>query len=562
MSPHGSTERATGKVTMTMTDDSGKIPRLHDLSLQELVQLDERQDRDFLRLAETISPEDRSELILAFYDHLERYSDLQEFFGDDEKSARLRQSLHRYVTSLLSDPIDDTYRVNRQHIGQVHMRIGLSPGWYLAAYSSFVTWSFEKIRDTGSLQAFLKRMLLDMVLVMETYVTTRVDHLNIEKSTLRVQVKDRSQRLVESEQRYEDLVENAPEMIHQLDAQRRFLSVNRKELSRLGYTLDEMKALCIEDIVPPAYRDGILAHFKRVRVEGASRIETIFVTRSGEEFPVELYATAQTGPDGSFIQSRAFVRDLSERTRLERELVRWERLASVGSMAAKVAHEIRNPLSSISLNAELLADEMHALPESRRADARELLTTILSGVDRLNSLVEEYLAFARLPVPDLVEVSLAEVFRQLQQLLTPELRQRKIEFQIEVEEGLPNISGDNRQLEQMFLNLIRNSQDAMPKGGAITIRAVGSRKHVDVTVKDTGVGIPEESLPLMFDPFFTTKDTGTGLGLAYVQQVLQEHQARIKCTSRLGKGTEFHLQFHTYSGTLRRRSGGRNTAHE
>lgn len=539
-----------------MTIDPVKPSGIQELSLRALVQIEDVQDQDFLLMAGALSPEDRAELVTAFYQHLERYADLRPFFDDTERSARLRLSLDRYLSSLLSAPIDEDYRIDRQHIGRAHMRIGLSPGWYLAAYSSFVTWSFEKIRERGPLQGFLKRMLLDMVLVMETYVTTRVDHLNSEKTSLDVQVKDRNRRLVESEQRYEDLVDNAPEMIHQLDSERRFLSVNRRELSRLGYSLEEMRALRLDDIVAPSHRDGLEGHFRRVRVEGASRLETTLVTRGGEEFPVEIYATAQTGPDGSFLQTRAFVRDLSERIRLERELVRWERLASVGSMAAKVAHEIRNPLASISLNAELLADEMHALPESHRANARGLLTTILGGVDRLNSLVEEYLAFGRLPVPDLGEVSLADVFRQLQQLLTPALKQGKIDMRIEVEEGLPAISGDSRQLEQMFLNLVRNSQDAMPKGGEITIKAVSSRRHVDVTVRDTGIGIPEESLPLMFDPFFTTKDTGTGLGLAYVQQVLQEHQARIKCTSRLGKGTEFHLQFHTYSGGPRRRSGG------
>lgn len=536
-----------------MSRDSWDHSGTREISPRALVQIDEPGDRAFLRSVEAITPGDRTQLVDAFYEHLGHFSELKPFLEEPERAARLRKSLDHYVVSLLAAPVDDAYILERRRIGQAHMRIGLSPAWYLGAYSCFVSWGITKIPHPAHLEVFLKRLLLDMVLVMETYVSARVENLNREKSDLDVEVREHSRRLVESERRYEDLVDNAPEMIHELDSQMRFVTVNRRELARLGYSLEEMKGMSLEDIVPPAYRDAIHGHFRRVRVEGASSLETVFVTKSGEEFPVEIYATAQTGPDGAFVQSRAFVRDVSERTRLERELVRWERLAAVGSMAAKVAHEIRNPLSSISLNAELLADEMQALPDTRRPHARELLNPILGGVDRLNSLVEEYLAFARLPVPDLVEVSLPEVFRRLEQLLAPDLRQRKIKLVIEAGADLPRVSGDSRQLEQVFLNLVRNSQDAMPRGGVITIHATGRPKSVEVTVSDNGVGIPEESLPLIFDPFFTTKDTGTGLGLAYVQQVLQEHQARIKCSSRLGHGTEFHIQLHPYSTPFRRR---------
>jgi signal transduction histidine kinase len=165
-------------------------------------------------------------------------------------------------------------------------------------------------------------------------------------------------------------------------------------------------------------------------------------------------------------------------------------------------------------------------------------------------------------VPDLVDIALPDVFRRLQQLLTPELRQRKIDLRIQTESLLPHIRGDSRQLDQLFLNLVRNSIDAMPRGGEIRITAATNQKMVEVAVRDTGVGIPEESLPLVFDPFYTTKDTGTGLGLSYVQQVVQEHQATVKSSSRLGKGTEFRIQFHPFSRKRSRSERRRNTVHE
>jgi PAS domain S-box-containing protein len=321
----------------------------------------------------------------------------------------------------------------------------------------------------------------------------------------------------------------------------RFAAANQTALARLGYSLDELRAMRIEEIVPPAYRRSLLDHVEAARREGRSRIETVFRTRSGEEFPVEIYETAQYDAGGAFVQTRAFVRDVTETKRLERELVRWERLAAVGSMAAKVAHEIRNPLSAISLNAELLADETAALPPEKRAESERLLTTILGEVDRLNAVIEEYLAFARLPRIQFHEVSLQEVFHRLAQLLGPQMSRRGIGLAVALEDDLPAVHGDGRQLEQVFLNLLRNAEDALPEGGEIRVGARATRDGVEVSIRDDGVGIPEESVALIFDPFFTTKDSGTGLGLAYVQQVVAEHGGRVECESRVGEGTLFRI---------------------
>jgi signal transduction histidine kinase len=304
-----------------------------------------------------------------------------------------------------------------------------------------------------------------------------------------------------------------------------------------------MRAIRVEEIVPPAYRRSLLEHLARTKVEGRSRLETIFRTKAGEEFPVEIDATAQYDEAGALLRTRAFVRDLSETKRLERELVRWERLAAVGSMAAKVAHEIRNPLSAISLNAELLADEVSLLPDGSRTEGERLLTTILGEVDRLNAIIEEYLAFARLPRLQFQEVSLQECFYRLEQLLGQEMNHRGIRLSIARDESLPAVQGDVRQIEQVLLNLLRNSEDAMPDGGEIRVETKRIPGAVEVSITDDGLGIPEKSLPLIFDPFFTTKDTGTGLGLAYVQQVMHEHGGRIECESRVGEGTVFRITF-------------------
>jgi PAS domain S-box-containing protein len=524
-----------------------------DSTIQRFLQFDEADDALLRSVGQRLLAEERAEFVAAFYEHLMRFEEPRRILLLPGHAGHLEKSLSAYLEGLFTSPLNEAYFAERTRIGATHLRIGVSPRWYLGAYTFFTSWWIPRLavgpEGPARVRAFLRRILLDSILAMETYVSARVEGLAREKETLGLEVRDRARQLVESENRYEDLVENAPEMIHQVDANRSFLGVNQTGLARLGYSLEEMRAMRVEEIVPPAYRRSLLEHLERTRAEGRSRLETIFRTKAGEEFPVEIDATAQYDASGALLRTRAFVRDLSETKRLERELVRWERLAAVGSMAAKVAHEIRNPLSAISLNAELLADEVSLLPERNRAEGERLLTTILGEVDRLNAIIEEYLAFARLPRLQFQEVSLQECFYRLEQLLGQEMSRRGIRLTIARDETLPAVHGDVRQIEQVLLNLLRNSEDAMPDGGEIRVEARRIPGAVEVSIVDDGLGIPEKSIPLIFDPFFTTKDTGTGLGLAYVQQVMHEHGGRIECESRVGKGTVFRIVFPVEAGS-------------
>lgn len=513
--------------------------------LRAYLRIDPDDDARLREAGGGIPQSERRAFVESFYEHLSSVPELAAILSAPGRGERLRLTLSRYVDALLTSPIDADYLNDRIRTGEAHLRIGLLPRWYLGAYALFMDRWLPRLAagdaDARVVRAFMKRVLLDTILAMESYVSGRIEGLAREKESLDHEVRLRARRLAESERRYEELVENAPEMIHQVDGERRFVTVNRTALARLGYSLDELKAMRLEMIVPPAYRNSIVEHVEAVKQAGANRIETVFRTRSGREFPVEIYATAVHDVNGAFLHTRAFVRDLSDRQRLEGELARWERLAAVGSMAAKVAHEIRNPLSAISLNVELIADELAALPEERRVEVVPLLNTILGGVDRLNAITEEYLSFARLPPMEVRDTSLHEVFHKLELLTKRDLERRDIALRLEVEPDLPGVAGDGHQLGQVFLNLIRNSQDAMPDGGEIRIRATRLDGQIEIVLADTGIGIPEQSLAKIFDPFFTTKDAGTGLGLAYVQQVLLEHRARITCRSRVGEGTEFRI---------------------
>ncbi len=226
--------------------------------------------------------------------------------------------------------------------------------------------------------------------------------------------------------------------------------------------------------------------------------------------------------------------------RQRQELARAERLAAVGRISAHITHEIRNPLNSLGLNAELLADE---LPEEASAEARALLAAITREVDRLNGVAEEYLRFARLPRPVMAREDLNEILRGLVDFVAPEMEAAGVSLSRDLDPDLPPVRADEGQLRAAFLNLLRNSREATPAGGTIGVRTARTADgQAEVTVSDDGSGIPAEALERIFDPFFSTKSGGTGLGLAFTLQVVREHGGTIRCQSEVGRGTSFSVR--------------------
>jgi len=234
----------------------------------------------------------------------------------------------------------------------------------------------------------------------------------------------------------------------------------------------------------------------------------------------------------------------------EQRLIRSERLAAVGKIAAQITHEVRNPLASIGLYAELLGDEM-ADHQPDSAEPRRLVQSIISEVDRLTEITETYLRFARLPRPKLEREDLGALVTGVLEFSRAELSQASITLAIDVAAGLPEVAADEAQLRQALLNLVRNAREAMAPGGGrlevgVAARAGGGNLgQVVVRVADSGPGIPAQHLGQIFDPFFSTKERGTGLGLALVQQIVAAHGGRIDVESAPGAGTAFVLSFPT-----------------
>ncbi|GAB4343746.1 MAG: hypothetical protein Kow0099_22530 [Candidatus Abyssubacteria bacterium] len=248
------------------------------------------------------------------------------------------------------------------------------------------------------------------------------------------------------------------------------------------------------------------------------------------------------GPDAS--GRRAIVlnaQDLTEVKRLERQSRRNQRLAALGTMAAGVAHEIRNPLGGIRGASQLLARKV-----KDNKELKEFLDVIVREVDRLDRTVAQLLDFARPTKADVAPTDIGEVIGRALELLKSDIKKGGVKVRKKVGAGLRAVNGDAAQLTQVFLNLFLNAVQAMPDGGALTITVRedggfqrGQTPSVVVEVNDTGCGMSALTLEHLFMPFFTTRETGTGLGLAISHRIVEEHGGAIDVVSEEGKGSTF-----------------------
>ncbi len=346
----------------------------------------------------------------------------------------------------------------------------------------------------------------------------------------------------ESEEKYRDLVENAPEMIHEMDPRGKFINVNRTELNKLGYSLKEMKHMTLEDIVPAKYKDDIKRYIQRVIYKGSGELETVFFTKLGKEINVEINGTALYNKAGECVCTRAFVRDITERKRMEEQVRRSEKLASMGELAAAIAHEIRNPLGAICNSIGILDAHLKL-----NGQDKVLLEMIIGQSERLDRIISSFLIFAHPREPSFSLQDIKDVIKNTIFLLEQDNRfTDKIEVKEIYESILPKVFMDPDLIHQVLWNLFVNSLDAMPHGGQIRIMVRKTtlflRDAVEIVISDTGMGIPPHTLDKIFEPFYTTKTEGTGLGLAMVHRIVDDHGGTVDVKSKEGNGTTFFIK--------------------
>ncbi len=239
------------------------------------------------------------------------------------------------------------------------------------------------------------------------------------------------------------------------------------------------------------------------------------------------------------------VNDITEQEAMRARLLDSERLTTIAQMASRVAHEVRNPLGIMSVNAGLLEEDLR--PGGSREAALRHLRLIKAEIRGIARLIGAYLRTGRLPRPRPEAVDLEAIVERQLSTLRDSLERQKIRLRRERTGTLPTLRADPEQLGQVLLTLFRNAMEAMPEGGALTLRTGAGDGRVEVRVSDTGPGVPAEDLDRIFTPFYTTKPTGSGLGLAVARQIVHEHGGTLTCRPRSG-GASFVLSLPIQKG--------------
>ena len=277
---------------------------------------------------------------------------------------------------------------------------------------------------------------------------------------------------------------------------------------------------------------------KDVPYEGPDgRLQTIRVST------VELVGDDRQ-PAGVLLQAQ----DVTEWLSLEQRVRVAEKLAALHTLSAGVAHELRNPLSAVDLNLHLLEQELRE-PVPVASRTAHYLDVLNAECRRLSAILDNFMKFARPSSVDTHKVDVYQVIDHIVALMQLEAQEHKIRLDYTIENDLPSVLGDETQISQVLVNVIVNAFHAMADGGrchlAATTCTADGKRWVEISVRDTGVGIPEEAMPRLFDPFYTTKPGGSGLGLAIAYRIMEDHGGLITVSSAPGSGTSVGLRFPT-----------------
>lgn len=336
--------------------------------------------------------------------------------------------------------------------------------------------------------------------------------------------------------------QNSTDGIIITDSNGKIIEVNKAFLDIFGYKYDEVIGESTSLLRSSKTTDAFYQMmWDSIKEEGSWKGEITNRKKDGKEIPVLLSITP-IYENEHVVGYMGIEIDTRMQKEMEERLLQSERFAVIGQMASKVAHEIRNPLSSISLNSELLEDEIRAAGENVCGDAKSLLQSIMSEVDRLTTLTEEYLQFSRLPSIAPEKGDIVKLVKDILEFFEAEANSVGIQIFTSFEEKLPKLSFDSQQIRRLVLNLLRNAMEAMPGGGMIKIAIQKNTEFVTLSFSDTGHGISENVVNKIFQPFYTTKAMGTGLGLALCAQIVREHGGRIWAENTSNIGAIFFVE--------------------
>jgi two-component system, LuxR family, sensor kinase FixL len=307
-----------------------------------------------------------------------------------------------------------------------------------------------------------------------------------------------------------------------------------------GYARNEIVGQKVNLLMAEPYateHDGYIEHYERTgEARAIGRIRTVTAKRkNGELFPIELSVTKIA--EDQDVQYAAFIRDVSEKARLQAQAMENERLVAIGTTAAKIGHELANPLNGMSLTIQLLEQRLRKQSNLVDSQIASTVNRLHTEVSRLSMLLEQFRSLSRREKFDFQRTTLTALVGEAIEIEMPRYAELGIQVECSFPSNLPSISVDIDKMKQVIFNLTKNAAEAMAGGGKISIKGSTSDDRVFLEISDTGTGIPPGIN--IFEPFFTTKPQGTGIGLSIVQQIVRAHGGSVSYSSEHGKGTSF-----------------------
>lgn len=420
--------------------------------------------------------------------------------------------------------------------GKIKKLIAYSP--IILSRKPFQIWSVAVVAPISEIEdsvqrAYLRQFFLQgLVIVVILFGAASVLFFEMKWSRiLEAQVSRRTEELKKSEEKYRSLVESAEDFIFTVDGEGSFQSMNSFTASFFGGRADDFLGKGLKTLFPEKVAEEQLRLVKLVLKAGKSVRDEFEIDPAEHKTWISANFMPLKNEQGKVTAVLCIARDITENKNLERQLINAEKLASIGTLAAGVAHEVNNPLGVILGFCDLLLRK-----KDKDSQEYEDLKTIERQGFHCKQVVENLLSFARLGEGYAEHADVNQCIQEIIKVVNHTLEMNNIDLKRSLSDGLPLVQGDPRQLQQVFLNLITNAVSAMPSGGTLKIRTYlerASRKAV-IRIEDDGTGIREEHMDRIFEPFFTTKPEGegTGLGLFVSYGIIVRFGGTIDCVSQ------------------------------
>lgn len=347
--------------------------------------------------------------------------------------------------------------------------------------------------------------------------------------------------LQESEAKYRLISENMTDIIMLLDINGTIQYASPSLGNVLGNPLKSYKGKRSFDLIHPDDRQSVKMGFEKLlNTMNPLRMEARFVNVDGKSLLFEGLGTPVLGENGDPEHFIVVGRDITEKREMEEQLSKSEKLAVVGQLAAGVAHEVRNPITSIKGFIQLLEEGIMK---------KEFFEVISREFKQVEKILEEFINLAKPKEIQLKKANIKTVLKEVETLLKPEANLKNVEIFTEYKQNLPQIMCDSNQIKQVFINIIKNSIEAIPKNGLVKIQSSIEGKNVLIRIIDNGIGISDERVQKLGEPFYSNKEKGTGLGLMICFRIVREHNGSIKVKSKENEGTtvEVRLPIKTFN---------------